>query len=76
MTKTMGTKNEGLWGNHRQPLPNYLSLHQASPIITPATATRDYPVLTAFVLSGAHMKRAGKFLMKRVTACSMALSAM
>ncbi len=53
MTKTMGTRNEALWEIIANSLPNYLSASGLANYY-PGDSNEGYPVLTAFVLSGAH----------------------
>ena len=53
MTRTMGTKNEALWDIIANSLPNYLSASGLANYY-PGDSNEGYPVLTAFVLSGAH----------------------
>ena len=53
MTRTMGTKDETLWDVIAGSLPNYLSASGLANYY-PGDTSEGYPVLTAFVLSGAH----------------------
>jgi len=53
MTKTMGSKDEALWDIIANSLPNYLSSSGLANYY-PGDSAEGYPVLTAFVLSGAH----------------------
>jgi alpha-2-macroglobulin len=53
MTKTLGMKDENLWAIIAESLPNYLSASGLANYY-PGDTSEGYPVLTAFVLSGAH----------------------
>ncbi|TAG06100.1 MAG: hypothetical protein EAZ43_01015 [Betaproteobacteria bacterium] len=53
MTKTLGMKEENLWAVIADSLPNYLSSNGLANYY-PGDTNEGYPVLTAFVLSGAH----------------------
>ena len=53
MTRTMGTKDEVLWDVIAGSLPNYLSASGLANYY-PGDTSEGYPILTAFVLSGAH----------------------
>ena len=53
MTKTMGSKDEALWDVIAGSLPNYLSTSGLANYY-PGDSSEGYPILTAFVLSGAH----------------------
>ncbi|MBL8308919.1 MAG: hypothetical protein JNL19_00710 [Burkholderiales bacterium] len=53
MTKTMGSKDEALWDIIANSMPNYLSASGLANYY-PGDSGEGYPVLTAFVLSGAH----------------------
>ena len=53
MTRTMGAKDEALWDVIAGSLPNYLSASGLANYY-PGDTSEGYPVLTAFVLSGAH----------------------
>lgn len=52
-TKALGLKEEGLWSIISESLPTYLSSNGLAHYYPGATG-EGYPVLTAFVLSGAH----------------------
>lgn len=54
MTKTMGTKNEALWDVIANSLPNYLSASGLANYYPGDSSSEGYPILTAFVLAGAH----------------------
>ena len=54
MTRTMGTKNEALWDIIAGSLPNYLSASGLANYYPGDSSSEGYPVLTAFVLAGAH----------------------
>ena len=53
MTRTMGAKDEALWDIIAGSLPNYLSASGLANYY-PGDTSEGYPILTAFVLSGAH----------------------
>jgi alpha-2-macroglobulin len=52
-TKALGLKDEGLWSIISESLPTYLSSNGLANYY-PGATEEGYPVLTAFVLSGAH----------------------
>ncbi len=52
-TKALGLKDEGLWSIVSESLPTYLSSNGLANYY-PGATEEGYPVLTAFVLSGAH----------------------